>query len=69
MGPNCFVEDNLAELSMLFDDNVEVFNIALFEFVFSKVEFVFICFAFSSGEISQLDSSGGDCCNAFDGKN
>jgi len=58
VGPNCFVEDNVAELNIeLFDDNVEV----LFE-----LEFEFSCFDFCSGEISQLDSrSGGDCCNAL----
>ena len=60
MGPNCLVEDNVAEPNIeLFDDNVEV----LFE-----LEFEFNCFDFCSGEISQLDSrSGGDCCNAFEG--
>ena len=56
MGPNCFVEDNVADPNMLFDDSVEVFNMVLFEFAFNKVEFEFNCFAFSSGEISQLDS-------------
>ena len=67
MGPNCFVEDNVADPNMLFDDSVEVFNMALFEFGFNKAEFEFNCFAFSSGEISQLDSrSGGDCCNTLE---
>ena len=64
-GPNCFVEDNVADPNMLF----EVFNV--FEFWFNTLQlelFEFNCFDFSSGDISQLDSSrGGDCCKAFNG--
>jgi len=59
VGPNCFVEDNLAVSNMLFEE----FNM----FELQLLKFEFNCFDFSSGgEISQLDSSrGGDCCNAL----
>ena len=55
----------MADPNMLF----EVFNV--FEFWFNTLQLElleFNCFDFSSGEISQLDSSrGGDCCKAFNG--
>ena len=63
--PNCFVEDKVEE-----PNNVEeVFNtFALLEFGFNTlVEFEFNCLVFSSEELSQLESRGVDCCNAFDG--
>ena len=55
----------MADPNMLF----EVFNV--FEFWFNTLQlelFEFNCFDFSSGDISQLDSSrGGVCCRAFNG--